>query len=102
MFPRGELTILAARKEILRLRIAARRAQIQACALRVTRPLGWIDHMLERWRSISPLVRMIVMPAGLFGVRALTTRLGKGKWLLMAPLIRLAVKAAWGFAGARK
>lgn len=102
MFPRGELTILAARKEILQLRIAARRAQIQVSAERVTRPLGWIDHVLERWRSVSPLVRMIGMPAGLFAVRALTKRLGKGKWLLIAPVIRLAVKAAWGFAGARK
>lgn len=92
MYPQAELTILAARKEILLLRIATRRAQCAAEARRLTKPLGWIDQALAKWQALGPATRLIGAPAGLFVLRSLLRHYGKGKWIVVAQMIRMALR----------
>ncbi len=57
MYPQPELTRLAARQAALREEIACRRTQSVAAAVRVARPLAWLDQMLALGRQLSALAR---------------------------------------------
>ncbi len=69
MYPQRELTLLAARKAVLRQSIAVRRAQCAADAIRVTKPLEWLDRMLALWRRIPPLVKLAALPLSLLVIK---------------------------------
>ncbi|HVS54354.1 MAG TPA: hypothetical protein VHD62_18505 [Opitutaceae bacterium] len=76
MYPAGELNHLAARKALLRLRIAEHRLQCAQAADELARPLGWIDRALARWRSISPLAKTVGLPVVMLAAKKLLGRFG--------------------------
>jgi hypothetical protein len=62
MYPRAELTELAARRAALQTRIAARRALTATVAARVIRPLAKFDQLHARWRKVSPVLKIAAVP----------------------------------------
>ncbi len=62
MYPQGELTRLAAHKDVLRARIAARRSQGLQAFEEALRPVAWLDRAREWWQRISPLTEMLLRP----------------------------------------
>ena len=93
MYPKEELTRLAAHKTALRRGIALRRIQCAEAAARVGRPLAWLDRVLAFWRRLSPLAQFAAVPLGFLVKRTLSSRLK-----FLSPLLR------WGplvFAAAR-
>ena len=101
MYPGGELTRLAARKEYLRARIAVHREEAALAASELARPLVWADHAVERWRTISPLVRVIGVPLALILARGLMRRMGRGKWMTLAQAVPVVMRAARAYSRAR-
>jgi hypothetical protein len=69
VYPAGELSELARSKLALRQRIAARRAGCVDHAARVTRPLQWLNRAHARWRRLSPVARLALVPLGLLLAR---------------------------------
>ncbi|HEY0945889.1 MAG TPA: hypothetical protein VGD81_11510 [Opitutaceae bacterium] len=57
MYPREELTVLAARKALLRARIRVGRVDCTDTASAVVRPLVWIDRLHAQWRALPSWVR---------------------------------------------
>jgi hypothetical protein len=99
MYPRQELTILAARKAALLDLIAARREVCADAAARAARPLEIIDGGIARWRRLSPLVKFAAIPLGLLLKRSLGRRARMlGGLMRWGPIV---VGAVRGFAGAR-
>ncbi len=74
MYPRGELERLAERKMVLQARIAVRRWESAEAAAELARPLAMVDHGLAVWRRISPLMKVIAVPAGLLLIKAMKWR----------------------------
>ena len=66
MYPRGQLTELAARKTLLQARIAVRRWECAAAMVEIARPLAFVDRGVAAWRRISPIVKVLAIPAGVF------------------------------------
>ncbi len=62
MYPQRELIHLAERRAALHLRIRARRVIIAHSAARVVQPLELFDRLYERWRKISPLIKLTALP----------------------------------------
>jgi hypothetical protein len=82
MFPHQELTLLAARKSVLRREIAVRRVHCAVVVARLAQPLEWLDRALAFWRRLSPLAKFAALPAGL----AVQRFLPRGK--LLRALVR--------------
>jgi hypothetical protein len=70
MYPERELTRLAARKAVLRMRIGLRRVQCAEAAARVARPLEWLDRAREFLRKIQPLALLAAVPVGILAGRS--------------------------------
>jgi hypothetical protein len=66
MYPRGQLAELAAKKTLLQARIAVRRWECAAAAAQIAKPIALIDRGLAAWRRISPIVKVLAIPAGVF------------------------------------
>ncbi len=75
MYPHHELIRLAAHKAALRRKIALSRVQCTEAAVRVTRPLVWLDRAAAIVRQLSPLAILAAVPAGLIVQRTLAPRL---------------------------
>lgn len=58
MHPRENLTVIAAAKSALRLRIACRRIRCADALVHVARPLVWLDQAQATWRRIAPFARL--------------------------------------------
>jgi len=86
MYPQRELTLLAARKAVLRQSIALSRVQCVADANRVAQPLAWLDRALAWWRRIPPLAKLVAVPLGLLAIQRVVFRRRKIKIFL--PLLR--------------
>jgi hypothetical protein len=83
MYPQPDLNRLAAHKAFLRRGIARRRRQCAEAAVRVARPLEWLDRALAFWRRLSPLATAAAVPLGLLVSRALFSR-----WRILGALTR--------------
>jgi len=94
MYPKEELTSLAASKSALRLRISVRRSECAAAAARLARPIRWVDRAHARWRRLSPLVKLASVPIailmGRLGIRHLRTVGAVVRW---SPLVLGAVRS---------
>lgn len=77
MYPKADLSILAARKQALLQRIDARREESASQMREVIRPAEWAEDMYARWRAIPPLVKMAAVPVGVLLVRKLAPRFGR-------------------------
>jgi hypothetical protein len=100
MYPAAELTEIAARKDLLRRRVALRRVAIIIAAQRVARPLRVVDHIAAEWRRLSPLIKLAAVPLG-----AMLGRKLRGKRRMIGKLMRWGpvLASAWrGFSAARK
>ena len=78
MYPNGELNRLAARKTLLQARIAVRRLECTLAVAEIARPFAWIDHLLQTWHRVSPMLKALGVPLALLITRILT-RKRKGK-----------------------
>ena len=97
MFPHGELTAVLARKAGLRRRIARSRLECLVNAAEVTRPIAWLDHAIETWRQMQPLLRLAVVPLGFCLMRLFGPRVRVLPQLLRwGPLVRSAFRVFTG------
>lgn len=87
MYPRRELDALAARKAIVQARIEVRRWECVQAAQALSRPIAVVDRGLELWRRISPLVKLMGLPAAFLGARKIFRKAGPGKWSKLAALL---------------
>jgi hypothetical protein len=76
MYPQPDLVLLARRKQALAERIRRRRAVCAVHFTEVLKPVAWVDGVREKWRAISPLTKLVALPAGLFIARKAMPRLG--------------------------
>jgi hypothetical protein len=94
MYPRRELTNLAANKARLQRQLARQRAASAMAAAELGRPIAWLDHARSRWRRVSPLVEFSGLLFGVFAGRPIFSRARRiNRW------VRLAVAAAGLFRG---
>jgi hypothetical protein len=94
MYPRAELTSLAASKLALRRQIFIRRSECAAAAARLAQPIVWIDRAYATWRRISPLVKLASVPIGLLIGRLRIRHLRRaGAMLRWGPLVLGAVRS---------
>lgn len=88
MFPDGTLKDAAVCKIALRARIARRRRDSVEALTELSRPVEWIDQGLQRWRQISPWVKMTSVPLGLLVGKTVVSHgrsLGRvARWLPVA------------------
>ncbi len=102
MYPQRELIRLAAHKAVLRRDIARRRSQCAEAAVRVSRPLEWLDRLVAFWRKLSPLAAVAAVPLGLFVSRTFFSRLKiLGPLLRWGPLLFNAVRGLGALAKTR-
>ena len=83
MYPERELKTLAANKAGLQ-RIAARhRHRCAAAAVRLTRPLVWLDDARVRWHRLAPVLKLTGLALALFARRPTPARrrVGLGRWV---------------------
>src|SRR5687768_705988 len=66
MYPSGQLSDLSTRKALLRARIAVRRWECAAAAAEIGRPIAIIDRGIALWKRVSPLVKALIIPGGIF------------------------------------
>jgi len=76
MYPQADLNILAFRKQALIHRIRMRRDECEIHAREVLKPVVWAEGLYEKWRAISPLVKLVAVPAGLMATRKLMPKVG--------------------------
>lgn len=74
MYPSGELKELAARKASLRVRIDERRWLCVENGAELVRPVVIVDDLVDRWRRIAPLAKLVGVPLGLMIVRRLVRK----------------------------
>jgi hypothetical protein len=72
VYPQQELIQLAARKTALRRDIAHSRAQCVAAAVRLARPLAWLDRVLAFGRRLAPVA---AVPLGFLAARTIFSRM---------------------------
>ena len=101
MSPRQELNRLAARKALLQARIGVRRLQCQLHAAELEPPLRAADRALAAWRRISPLLKLVGVPAGILLGRELERRLG-GRFARLAKFAPVVLQGAGVFLRARE
>ncbi len=65
MYPSGVLTALARRKTVLRARISLDRERCVEFAGEVTKPLDWLDRVIELWRKIPAVTKLAALPLAL-------------------------------------
>jgi hypothetical protein len=88
MYPTPELRRLQAHKARLRRDIAVRRREMADAALRLSRPLAFIDKVLAWWRRVSPIAKFAAVPLGAVLTRMIFRRMkGVGRLVRWAPLI---------------
>ncbi len=96
MYPTGELNELAQRKQALRVRIAAHRAECVAYAEHVARPIAAIDRIAAQWKRISPYAKLAAIPLGFLLQRRMAKKQavasGWKRWLKLAPVAMSAVR----------
>ncbi len=96
MYPTGELNELAQRKQALRVRIAAHRAECVAYAEHVARPIAAIDRISAQWKRISPYAKLAAIPLGFLLQRRMAKKPvvagGWKRWLKLAPVAMSAVR----------
>jgi hypothetical protein len=100
MYPAGELTALAARKDFLRRHIALRRVVTILSAQRVLRPVRVADRLWAEWRRLSPFFKLAAGPlAAVFGRSVFRKRRLVGSLFRWGPVLA----GLWrGFARARR
>ena len=74
MYPHQELITLSLRKAVVRRDITRLRGQCAAAAVRVARPLAWLDRAVALARRLSPWLVIAAVPAGLVAQRLLSPR----------------------------
>jgi hypothetical protein len=62
MYPGRDLKRLADRKAALQRQIHERREESAAAFERISRPLAWLDAALEKWRRLSPMIKLAAVP----------------------------------------
>jgi hypothetical protein len=82
MYPAGELNALAARKELLRLRIAQHRYRCVESVTQLAQPVALVDRAMALWRRMPSIVKLIGVPLGLFFGRKVAPRVGGFSTLL--------------------
>ncbi len=93
MYPAGELSDIVRRKAALRRKIAGRRLEFTIVAGRALQPLAWIDAMRARWRGMSPLVLIALVPLTVMLRRQVVKRLRTAvSWMRWIPLAVSAVR----------
>ena len=93
MYPKQELTQLAAYKAALQQQIAIRRTCCAEAAAQVTRPFELLDAMLALWRRLSPLAQLATVPLGFLATRKVFPRLKVlGTLLRWGPIVYEAVR----------
>jgi hypothetical protein len=93
MYPHAELTVIALRKAAVRRDITRLRGQCAAAAVRVARPLVWLDRVVAFARRLSPLLLIAAVPAGLVAQRLIFPRFKiLGLVLRWAPPVIAAVR----------
>ncbi len=76
MYPQTDLNILAFRKRALMHRIRVRRDECEGHAHEVLKPALWAEGLYAKWRTISPLVKLVGVPLGLMATRKLMPKVG--------------------------
>jgi hypothetical protein len=74
MYPEGELRLLAARKAAVRQRIHEGRAECAEAIATLARPIEWLDRALEKWRRITPVLKLAAVPLVLLLKRFIAPR----------------------------
>jgi hypothetical protein len=96
MYPEGELRELALRKEALRVKIAAHRAECVAYAEHVARPIAAIDRVAEQWRRVAPYAKLAAIPLGFLLQRRMAKKQARAggwkRWLKLAPVAMSAAR----------
>lgn len=96
MYPEGQLRELAFRKDTLRVRIAAHRAECVARAEHVARPIATIDRIVAQWRRIAPYAKVAAIPLGFLLQRRIAAKQvragGWKRWLRLAPIAMSAAR----------
>ena len=95
MSPRRELDDLAARKLLLRARIAHGRVVMTLAAERAARPLRWADRLHAQWQAIPPPARVAALAGFVLALRVTLRRMGRHLPLLRwTPLVLQLLRAA--------
>lgn len=98
MFADPRMTELALRRSAVEARIARRRRECAEALEELARPLRWIDRGRERWRRLSPWIRVSAVPVGLLLVRTvLGRRRGVGLILRWLPVATSLARTALAF-----
>jgi hypothetical protein len=93
MYPRKELAVLAGKKAVLLDRICVRRDELAEAAARLAEPIEVVDRLADRWRRVSPMVKLASVPLGLLLRRVLMKRARKlSAALRWGPLLFAAVR----------
>ena len=96
MYPTGQLNESARRKEALRVKIAARRAECGAYAEQVARPIAAIDRIAAQWKRVAPYAKLAAIPLGFLLQRRLAAKQartgGWRRWLKLAPVAMSAAR----------
>ena len=102
MYPGGILADLAQRENALRQRIALRRVENTAAAVRVLQPVAAVDSMVALWRCLPPAARLSALPLGVAALRILIPRAKTLRGLLRwAPVAIGTLRALRGWRRAR-
>lgn len=102
MYPTGDLKELQHRKAMLQARIAVRRWECTVAATELSRPIASLDRILAAWQRISPMAKLLAVPAGMMLARLFGRGTGGGRkkrgklgtLLALAPLIFRGAKMA--------
>jgi len=105
MYPRRELAALTDRKAIVQARIDVRRWECAEAVEELSRPIAVVDRGIAAWRKISPLVKLIGLPASLLSMRKLLRHTGRrriSKLVALMPIILRGAKAVMQMRAARR
>lgn len=81
MYPRRELSELAARKAVVQARIAVHRSECVVAAAQIASSFGWVDRLNTQWRRLpSPLKTIGVPVALLFAKKMFPAAAGSVAW----------------------
>ncbi len=69
MYPQSALDLLSRRKLDLLSQINARRDECAEQVEQVLQPVLWVERAYAKWRAISPILKMAIVPLGLFILR---------------------------------
>ena len=95
MYPTGELNHLAARKSVLRARIALNRFRVAEDCSRVAPPLRLVDRVLAIWRGMRPILPLLAAPLGWWAARSGAARMKVPAALLRWGMLANAALRGW-------